>query len=91
MTGQRARGAQAGRAGQKKDARPLTERVTDRLGRTYERRRRPLCNTSIDAMITLSDRSCSKRSTRTFLEVDEFHAVLDAAGELDAEARDTKK
>ena len=27
------------------------------------------------------------RPTRTFLEVDEFHALLDAAGELEAEAR----
>src|ERR1700694_479245 len=27
------------------------------------------------------------RPKRTFLEVDEFHALLDAAGELEAEAR----
>lgn len=29
------------------------ETVTDKHGRTYERRRRPLSNTSINAMITL--------------------------------------
>ena len=33
--------------------RPLTETVTDRRGRTYKRRRRPLSNTSINATIKL--------------------------------------
>ena len=31
----------------------LTETVTDRRGRTYQRKRRPLSNTSINAMIAL--------------------------------------
>jgi integrase len=88
------------------------ETVTDKHGRTYERRRRPLSNTSINAMITLLgqilqqavdyeliDRNPVRvggrsarflkrtRPRRTFLEVDEFHSLLDAAGELEAEAR----
>jgi integrase len=92
--------------------RPLMETVTDKRGRTYERRRRPLSNTSINAMITLLgqilqqavdyeliDRNPVRvggrsarflkraRPNRSFLEVDEFHALLDAAGELEAEAR----
>jgi integrase len=104
------------RARRQKGARPLTETVTDRLGRTDERRRRPLSNTSINAMITLLgqilqqavdyeliDRNPVRfggrsarflkrtRSPRTFLEVDEFQSLLDAAGELDAEARDDFK
>ena len=41
------------RARTDKGRRPLMETVTDRRGRTYERRRRPLSNTSINAMITL--------------------------------------
>ena len=36
-----------------KGARPLMETVTDKRGRTYQRRRRPLSNTSINAMIKL--------------------------------------
>lgn len=92
--------------------RPLLEPVTDRRGRTYQRRRRPLSNTSINAMLKLLgqimqqavdyelvDRNpvrVGERSARflprvrpahTFLEIDEFHALLAAAGELDAEAR----
>jgi integrase len=88
------------------------ETVTDKHGRTYERRRRPLSNTSINAMITLLGQILQRavdyelidrnpvrvggrsarflkrtRPKRTFLEVDEFHALLDAAGELEAEAR----
>lgn len=88
------------------------ETVTDKHGRTYERRRRPLSNTSINSMITLLgqilqqavdyeliDRNPVRvggrsarflkrtRPRRTFLEVDEFHSLLDAAGELEAEAR----
>ena len=87
------------------------ETVTDKRGRTYERRRRPLSNTSINMLITLLgqilqqavdyeliDRNPVRvggrsarflkraRPKRTFLEVDEFHALLDAAGELEAEA-----
>jgi integrase len=92
--------------------RPLMETVTDNRGRTYERRRRPLSNTSINAMITLLGQILQQavdyeliarnpvrvggrsarflkraRPNRSFLEVDEFHALLDAAGELEAEAR----
>ena len=97
-------------AGTDKRRRPLMETVTDKRGRTYERRRRPLSNTSINAMITLLilqqavdheviDRNPVRvggrsarflrrvRPKRSFLEVDEFHALLDAAGELEAEAR----
>ena len=100
------------RARTDKRRKPLMETVTDKHGRTYERRRRPLSNTSINAMITLLgqilqqavdyeliDRNPVRvggrsarflkrtRPKRTFLEVDEFHALLDAAGELEAEAR----
>src|ERR1019366_8885826 len=91
-----------------KRGKPLTETVTDRRGRTYERRRRALSNTSINAMIGLlgqilqqavdydliarnpvrvgggSSRFLPRAKTsRTFLEIDEFHALLDAAGALD--------
>src|SRR5205823_10527042 len=41
------------RARTDKGRRPLMETVTDKWGRTYQRRRRPLSNTSINAMITL--------------------------------------
>ena len=100
------------RARTDKGRRPLMETVTDKHGRTYERRRRPLSNTSINAMITLLGQSLQQavdyelidrnpvrvggrsarflkrtRPKRTFLEVDEFHALLDAAGELETEAR----
>ncbi len=96
--------------------RVLMETVSDKRGRTYERRRRALSNTSINAMITLLgqilqqavdyeliDRNPVRvggrsarflkrvRPARTFLEVDEFHALLDAAGELEAEARQDYK
>jgi integrase len=96
--------------------RSLSETVTDRRGRTYERRRRPLSNTSINAMITLLgqilqqavdyeqiDRNPVRvggrsarflkrtRPNRTFLEVDEFIALLDAASELEDEAREDFK
>ncbi len=96
----------------RKNVRPLMEKVTDKRGRTYERKRRPLSNTSINAMITLLgqvmqqaldyeliDRNPVRvggrsarflkrsRPNRTFLEVDEYLALLDAAGELEAEAR----
>jgi integrase len=102
-------------AGPKKK-RPLMETVTDKRERTYERRRRPLSNTSINAMIKLLgqilqqavdyeliDRNPVRvgergarflpkaRSNRTFLEIDEFHALLDAAAELEAEARSDRR
>jgi hypothetical protein len=95
----------------RKNVRPLMEKVTDKRGRTYERKRRPLSNTSINAMITLLgqvmqqaldyeliDRNPVRvggrsarflkrsRPNRTFLEVDEYLALLDAAGELEVEA-----
>ena len=91
--------------------RPLMETVTDKRGRTFDRRRRPLSNTSINMLITLLgqilqqavdydliDRNPVRvgghsarflkraRPNRTFLEVDEFHALLDAAAEVEAEA-----
>jgi integrase len=96
--------------------RPLIEVVTDRRGRTYKRRRRPLSNTSINAMIGLlgqilqqavdyelvprnpvrvggrSSRFLPRvKPSRSFLEIDEWHALLDAAGQLDAEARSNLK
>jgi len=105
------RAAQA-RAAANKTARPLMEMVTDRRGRTYQRRRRPLSNTSINAMIKLlgqilqqavdyelidrnpvrvGERSARflprVRPVRTFLEIDEFHALLGAATQLEVEAR----
>jgi integrase len=92
--------------------RVLKEAVTDKRGRTYERKRRPLSNTSINAMLALLgqimqqaldyepiDRNPVRvggrsarflkrsRPNRTFLEVDEYIALLDAAGELEVEAR----
>ena len=104
------------RARTDKGRRPLMETVTDKRGRTYQRRRRPLSNTSINAMIKLlgqilqqavdyeliprnpvrvGERSARflprVRSNRTFLEIDEFHALLDAASELEAEARADRK
>jgi integrase len=82
--------------------RPVMETATDKRGRTYERRRRPLSNTSINMLITLLgqilqqavdyeliDRNPVRvggpaarflkraRPDRTFLEVDEFHALLE--------------
>ena len=96
--------------------RPVMETATDKRGRTYERRRRPLSNTSINMLITLLgqilqqavdyeliDRNPVRvggraarflkraRPERTFLEVDEFHALLDAAAELEAEAPANRK
>ncbi|MGA8719210.1 MAG: tyrosine-type recombinase/integrase, partial [Solirubrobacteraceae bacterium] len=104
------------RARTDKTRRALMETVTDKRGRTYERRRRPLSNTSINAMITLLgqvlqqavdydlvDRNPVRvggrsarflkrvRPKRTFLEVDEFQSLLDAAGALEAEARSDYK
>ena len=109
------RAAQARTAANKR-AQALMETVTDKRGRTYQRRRRPLSNTSINAMIKLlgqilqqavdyelidrnpvrvGERSARflprLRPKRTFLEIDEFHALLDAAGELEAEARADRK
>jgi integrase len=90
----------------------LTESVTDRRGRTYQRRRRPLSNTSINAMITLLGQILQQavdyeliarnpvriggrsarflprvKPPRTFLEIDEFQSLLDAAGQLEQEAQ----
>jgi integrase len=90
--------------------RSLTETFTDRRGRTYTRRRQPLSNTSINAMIKLLGQILQLavdyelvvrnpvrvgergqrylprlRSVRSFLEVDEFQALLAAARELDTE------
>ena len=96
--------------------RPLMITQTDTRGRTYRRRRRPLSNTSINAMIKLlgqilqlafdyqlidrnpvrvGERSArflpKVKPNRTFLEVDEFVALLEAAGELDRDARADRK
>jgi Phage integrase, N-terminal SAM-like domain len=96
--------------------RPVMETATDKRGRTYERRRRPLSNTSINMLITLLgqilqqavdyeliDRNPVRvggrsarflkraRPDRTFLEVDEFHTLLDAAGQLEADAPVNRK
>jgi site-specific recombinase XerD len=82
----------------------------------YERKRRPLANTSTNAMITLLGQIMQQaldyelvernpvrvggrsarfvkrsRPDRTFLVVDEYLALLDAAGELEAEARSAFK
>src|SRR5947209_7867892 len=95
---------------------PLMEAVTNKRGRTYQRRRRPLSNTSINAMIKLLGQILQQavdyeliprnpvrvgqrsarflprvRPTRTFLEIDEFHDLLDAAGELEVEARSDRQ
>ncbi|MHB8695804.1 MAG: tyrosine-type recombinase/integrase [Solirubrobacteraceae bacterium] len=92
---------------------PMMETVTDKRGRTYQRRRKPLSNTSINMMLTLLgqilqqafdyeliDRNPvrvgerflpKKKGSKSFLEIDEFHALLDAAGELDRGARADQK
>jgi integrase len=92
--------------------RPLIESVTDVRGRIYERRRRALSNTSINAMIGLLGQMLQQavdheliarnpvriggrsgrflprsKPSRTFLEIDEFHSLIDGANELDVEAR----
>lgn len=99
-----------------KNGRPVMEKVTDKRGRTYERRARPLSNTSINAMLKLLGQILQQaadyeliaknpltvgergarflprvRPPRTFLEIDEFHALLDAASELEDEARADRK
>ena len=104
------------RARRDKRRHPLMETVTDKRGRTYQRRRRPLSNTSINAMIKLLGQMLQQavdyeliprnpvrvgqrsarflprvRPTRTFLEIDEFHDLLDAAGELEVEARSDRQ
>ena len=96
--------------------RPVMETATDKRGRTYQRKRRPLSNTSINMLITLLgqilqqavdyeliDRNPVRvggrsarflkraRPDRTFVEVDEFRALLDAAAEVEAEAPANRK
>ena len=91
---------------------PLTESVTTKNGCSYKRQKRPLSNTSINAILSLLSRILQRaedyghiernpmklgehrdrflpavRPSRTFLEIDELHALLDAAGELDQAAR----
>lgn len=95
---------------------PLMETVKGRGGKPYKRRKRPLSNTSINAILKLLsqimqramdygfvDRNPMKtgerkdrflptvKPARTFLEVDELLALLDAAGALDAGARDDRR
>jgi integrase len=107
--------AQAIRVAEQK-GRPLMETGTDKRGRTYRRRRRPLSNSSINMQITLLgqilqqavdyeliDRNPVRvgghsarflkrpRQNRTFLEVDEFHALLDAAAQIEREAPPNRK
>jgi integrase len=92
--------------------RSLMVTVTDKRGPTYQRRRRALSNTSINAMIKLLGQILQQavdyrlitvnpvrvgergarflprvKPSRTFLEIDEFHALLDAASALEREAR----
>jgi integrase len=91
--------------------RPMIETVTDRRGLTYQRRRRALSNTSINAMLKLLGQILQQavnydlvsrnparvgergqrflprvKPPRTFLEIDQFHALLEAAGQLDGRA-----
>lgn len=91
---------------------PLMETVKGREGKPYKRRKRPLSNTSINAILGLLSQILQRgtdygyiernpmkigqrkdrflpsiKPVRTWLEVDELQALLDAAGELDAEAR----
>ena len=88
---------------------PMMEKVTDKHGRTYRRRRRPLSNRSINMLLTLLgqilQQACDyeliggnpvrvkgrflkqPKEKKTFLEIDEFHSLLDAAGQLEEEAR----
>lgn len=91
---------------------PLTETVTTKRGHSYKRQKRPLSNTSINAIMALLSQVLQRamdygyiernpmrigerrdrflptvKPSRTFLEIDEVHALLDAAGELDQAAR----
>jgi integrase len=91
---------------------PLIETVKGRAGKPYERPKRPLSNTSINATLTLLSQILQRaldygyiernpmkvgerkdrflptvQPPRTFLEVDELRALLDAAGKLDDLAR----
>jgi integrase len=88
---------------------PMMEEVTDKSGRTYKRRRRPLGPRSINMLLTLLGQILQQahdyelipsnpvrvkgrflkqpREKKSFLEIDEFHSLLDAAGELESEAR----
>ena len=92
-----------------KRGKPIIEEVTDKHGRTYRRRRRPLSNRSINMLLTLLgqilQQACDyeligsnpvrvkgrflkqPKEKKTFLEIDEFHSLLDAAGQLEEEAR----
>jgi integrase len=91
---------------------PLMETVKRTTGKSYERRKRALSNTSINSILALLSQILQRavdygyiernpmkvgerkdrflpaiKPARTFLEVDELHALLDAAGELDASTR----
>jgi integrase len=104
------------RAAARKGGGLLMEAATDKRGRRYERRRRPLSNTSINMLLTLLgqilqqavdyeliDRNPVRvggrsarflkraRPDRTFLEVDEFLALLEAAGQIEAEAPSNRR
>ena len=91
---------------------PLMETVRRKDGQSYERRKRPLANSSINKILMLLSQIMQRavdygyiernpvkigeraerfmpteRTTKSFLEVDEFLALLDAAGELDRAKR----
>jgi integrase len=91
---------------------PLMETIKGRGGKPYRRRKRPLSNTSINAILELLSQILQRaddyeyiprnpmkigdrkdrylpeiKPPRTWLEIDEVLALLEAAGELDVEAR----
>jgi len=91
---------------------PLIERVEGRDGKVYDRRKRPLANSSINKILMLLSQIMQRavdygyvqrnpvkvgerterfmpatRRVKTFLEVDEFISLLQAAGELDNAVR----
>jgi integrase len=95
-----------------KRGKPLMETVRRKDGKSYERRKRPLANSSINKILMLLSQIMQRaldygyvernpvkigeraerfmpaeRTTKSFLEVDEFLALLDAAGELDGAKR----
>jgi integrase len=91
---------------------PVMATVKTKKGKTYKRHKKPLSNTSINAILRLLSQVLQRadeygyidrnpmtvgqrkdrylpeaKPRRTFLEVDELHALLNAAGELDASPR----
>jgi integrase len=95
---------------------PLMEKVKGRGGKTYQRPKRPLANSSINKLLELLSLIMQRavdyeyitrnpvkigerterflptpKKARTFLEIDELHSLLDAAGELDRDVQRARR